>query len=1494
MKCKQIILTAALFILMFVSAVTVRGEAEGTITDINVFTDYDENIITVKLETDTDTRYINLAIIKDSAETLNAGTIKDDVVYLRQQSEPEFEVPVGEGISLGKWYKLRAASSEIRPFSTRMYFAAKGETDDFLNKMSTLSSASDICSYLKNNYYIAGLENDDYTGTGWKNVISIFKNIRDKNSMTFRTMEEFADTLNLARAIDEVNNSPANDIETVFQKYIDKGVFEVDAETESLYEKMSSSQKKKVMSSFMNGGQYSTKESVENGFKSAILITKLNDARYDEFEDIIKSYSGYMSLNLSNYNQLTGSEKVTLYKTLAQTSSFNSISNFSDTLDEQSRKIINTRNTAAGAGGGTGGVSSADRKGSQSSNIPAVLVQQTQSIPKIPFDDIAVVPWAKDTIEQLYYDGVLSGIEEKKFGPEEPVTREQFVKMIVSALGLEGGGEVAFSDVNVNAWYYPYIRTAYSNGIISGIDDNTFGIELNIKREDIAVIAMRAVRAMRASFTVEDSGQQFTDDDSISDYAREAVMVLKVLGIMSGYEDNSFRPSNSATRAEAAMIISAVLNLPQNLEEIPGVTAGYDDYETSQPNSVASGESSPTGFDDWRLPDDVIASRYRKQIAEAIDLGLLEIGNNGLFGCENSVTRAELAHTAVVMLGMGNISFATDSDFYRDVDTSNVYYSDIQFVTEKGLMTGYDDRTFHPDEAADIDTMVRVLVNVLGYGQIGEISGSSDGYMKQAANLDLFDNISSPQANRETFAVMVMNALDSPVMTIDNILYNSKYTQGDDLLYAGMELQTTTGQVNTVGDVTLYLGQNGLEDNALKIGGTEFYFDDDIPAPSYLGFNVRVYYAEEKDGLFVKSMRLVPNKNKVLRISAGDIADNSTATRIYYETEDGKSTKHADISRSADILYNGRAAGADDINFIYDGFDAGSVVLIDSNADGTYDVIIVQNYETYIVDSLNTRNNAIYTKYSDFIELEDEETENIYIDGRKAQFNDLNEWDVLFVERDRNGDANRILVSKRRVSGKITSISGDKIKIDSVAYELNNVYREDIERGDRTQLRVGDTGVFSIDPDGRIAAVNYSLDTDTSTKYGYLLRATPYDNDSRGSEIKLYSVQDNKIENLKCAKKVKLNSISRDAEDAISDPRLYNSNGVVYQMIRYKQNSSGEVTAIDTAVWKNTMNDWVDTSRLTYEESETVSKRHAEEKSYFDDRTFTISVSGETLKIRRGNHSFGSRCYYSDSSRVLVVPTDESSLMDDNEYTVYGSADIDARSAKTYEISAYDDDDFNVSKMFIMRGATVTGNVDELTSVFTISEKNESYNELLDESTWTLDGIMNGDKITAIPRTKKINNMLDSAESGDIYQLDIDERNRISDVSRRFSINYMLEDLTDGVLDNLADGEEIDGKPFDTFDYHIGGDESNYEHIIGTVTAVAKDRCLISTSKNGREETIAIVYMNSTDFTLYDFEGKKPETVAGTVSDIFKGAIIYARVETGFLRDVVVYANAER
>jgi hypothetical protein len=178
------------------------------------------------------------------------------------------------------------------------------------------------------------------------------------------------------------------------------------------------------------------------------------------------------------------------------------------------------------------------------------------------FNDLAFAEWARESVTALYEAGVISKAADKKFRPLDNVTREEFVKILVLSLGLSPGADFAvFSDTENGAWYNAYINAAKENGIVNGYPDGTFGTGLEITREDMAVMAFRAASVLGKSLnSAASEAAEFTDGNEISDYARDAVSLMKAAGILSGMGDGGFAPKETATRAQAAKMAASLIS----------------------------------------------------------------------------------------------------------------------------------------------------------------------------------------------------------------------------------------------------------------------------------------------------------------------------------------------------------------------------------------------------------------------------------------------------------------------------------------------------------------------------------------------------------------------------------------------------------------------------------------------------------------------------------------------------------------------------------------------------------------------------------------------------------------------------------------------------------------------------------------------------------------------------------------------------------------------
>ena len=136
------------------------------------------------------------------------------------------------------------------------------------------------------------------------------------------------------------------------------------------------------------------------------------------------------------------------------------------------------------------------------------------------------------------------------------MTREEFVKILVLAMDLADDSPCEnFSDVDEQAWYAPYITSAVNKGVINGQGEGIFGVGQIVTRQDMAVMLYRTIVKKDA----HESSSEFSDIDTVSEYAKEAVKYMNATGILNGYEDGTFRPFNPVTRAETAVAVSGML-----------------------------------------------------------------------------------------------------------------------------------------------------------------------------------------------------------------------------------------------------------------------------------------------------------------------------------------------------------------------------------------------------------------------------------------------------------------------------------------------------------------------------------------------------------------------------------------------------------------------------------------------------------------------------------------------------------------------------------------------------------------------------------------------------------------------------------------------------------------------------------------------------------------------------------------------------------------------
>ena len=153
----------------------------------------------------------------------------------------------------------------------------------------------------------------------------------------------------------------------------------------------------------------------------------------------------------------------------------------------------------------------------------------------------------------------VNGYEDSTFRPEGNVTRGEIAKMIIMALDIAGSTSAvsAYGDVSNDGWAFQYIEEATDRGFLNGYEDGAFGSENAMTRAELVTCLVRV--ATQLGKTMDQDTVPFSDvgeDQWYNSYVAQAAQ----LGLTRGYEDGTFRPNNTVTRAEAVTMINRLLD----------------------------------------------------------------------------------------------------------------------------------------------------------------------------------------------------------------------------------------------------------------------------------------------------------------------------------------------------------------------------------------------------------------------------------------------------------------------------------------------------------------------------------------------------------------------------------------------------------------------------------------------------------------------------------------------------------------------------------------------------------------------------------------------------------------------------------------------------------------------------------------------------------------------------------------------------------------------
>ena len=809
-------------------------------------------------------------------------------------------------------------------------------------------------------------------------------------------------------------------------------------------------------------------------------------------------------------------------------------------------------------------------------------------------------------------------------------------------------------------------------------------------------------------------------------------------------------------------------------------TDGTLDMSNGIRTNLVENSSKYNGMATVPLPTDIVQSRYSNtrvslapdisdtKYAEAAELlGALGImvgdAESGLFRPDDDILRSEMAKVAVYSIGLEDIANSSmGSTKFPDVPADHWATGAINVADQQGMVVGDDVGTFRPDDGVLFQEAVTIIVRALGYEPAAEERGGyPSGYMYVASSNQLLKGIeanASAPAKRGDIAQLVFNALTVNLMEQTGFGSNTNYEVVDKtLLYDKLNVEKKYGQIVGTSETTLTGGNTTAEDRIMI--DTDTYLEGDTNAKQFLGFNVLFYARLDKtsDEKTLIVVREQTNKNKSLTINAGDIVNvtgdaASTITVEYWgNKQTDQRTKTATIQAQPTYIFNGKFKDTVDISALK--MESGNLVLLDSDVNGTYDIVFVNHFKNLVVDTISSVTGRVTDKYNNgslvFDENNTEVQYSIIKNNAEITLNDLQEWNVLSYTISDDQNLIKAYVSDASVTGTVNEISenGYRIGESDTLYEKAASYPNEIKLRDR--------GTFYLDFENKIAAVNTNANAgqNQSKNYAYLLGAAMNTNFATTAQFKLYTMA-GETTVLESANKMRLNE-TYGMEPSAVVAALTSGGSVTAQLVVYETNSSGNVTAIETAV------------DMTASLAPNID-------------VFTLNLKQDDVVYKSASSKLGP-VTITDDTVIFDIPATAGD--DTDKYSIRNKASLSNDSE--YNVLVYDlQENYTANAVIITSSTGVAAPESAITVVDHISEtQNEN-----DEYTDKLYGYQGGEAISLLATDKNvlIKDGSTKLQSGDIIQYKLNSKGEIDGITVLFDITKKDTEFSTDVTADLT------------------------------------------------------------------------------------------------------------
>ena len=578
---------------------------------------------------------------------------------------------------------------------------------------------------------------------------------------------------------------------------------------------------------------------------------------------------------------------------------------------------------------------------------------------------------------------------------------------------------------------------------------------------------------------------------------------------------------------------------------------------------------------------------YAPAVTMMRTLGIIPSGS----GETSLMSRGQFANFMLTVLNINiNLSGVDFSTYFTDVPSNHQYGASIMSMYTLEIMNGVGNKLFEPDRDVTIEEAIKVVVCALGYG-IMSVEGTylADALTK-ATELRLLRNVSgnySSPASLGVIAQLLYNASEVRMLRPQKIGVIMEYSSQEGKTLLDINNVAKGRGIITETYITSLDGISSLKDGEVIIDGRRFLAGR-TTAPSYLGYTVEFYTTLNKDYpdeittlLFVEPAL---NRNEIVNINEEDFSgyiSNADLSHTFNYV-DGRRVTNVKASRNAKIIYNGMANPGYDLRELnkYNAIDT-TISLIDNTNDGEYDIIIINKYISFVVESASAETGSIRgnvgDRHADPIRLDPNDTKlkyRIYNNGALVDISYVRTGNVVSYTEASQTNINgvyryyEIIVCDDVVDSYIDVIYQDGgytwLDLEGDIYRVKKDLVDD-EYVDYRKFRIDDeAGTFRLTFDGKIISfAPYSA----GDGLAYVITMKLGEGIDDTVTLKLIDVT-GVIKMVKTAEMIYLDKSEVTGGEKIPASDLLNNvvveSSVRQQLIKYKTNFDGDITEILT------------------------------------------------------------------------------------------------------------------------------------------------------------------------------------------------------------------------------------------------------------------------------------------------------------------------------------------